>query len=238
MEMAKGHEIAWAIPGDSRGAAIRSDVDTNSQRVEQRFINNGIVWAYGGAERWALTSTGLGYRVAGNSPLGALHLSGSTTSTSTTVFLDSFAFNGVVAFRRANAGTTTVASSDEIGRHAYLGHDGTDYRNAARLKVMVDGAVSANSVPGMFVWETTAAGETAPTERLRLTGTGALVHRNNSTVIVDANSHIGLRAYTVATLPSASSASRLIYVSDGASSKRLAVSDGTNWRWPDGAVVS
>ena len=30
----------------------------------------------------------------------------------------------------------------------------------------------------------------------------------------------------------------LIYVSDGTSNKRQAVSDGTNWRWPDGAVVS
>ncbi len=45
--------------------------------------------------------------------------------------------------------------------------------------------------------------------------------------------------YTVATLPSAANNARcLIYVSDGTSNKRMAVSDGTNWRWPDGAVVS
>lgn len=48
-----------------------------------------------------------------------------------------------------------------------------------------------------------------------------------------------LPTYTVATLPSASTYSRgLIYVSDGTSNKRLAISDGTNWRWPDGAIVS
>lgn len=48
-----------------------------------------------------------------------------------------------------------------------------------------------------------------------------------------------LPTYTVATVPSASTYSRgLIYVSDGTSNKRLAISDGTNWRWPDGAVVS
>lgn len=44
-------------------------------------------------------------------------------------------------------------------------------------------------------------------------------------------------SYTVATLPTATSRG-LIYVSDGASNKRLAVADGANWRWPDGAIVS
>jgi hypothetical protein len=30
----------------------------------------------------------------------------------------------------------------------------------------------------------------------------------------------------------------MIYVSDGTANKRLAISDGAAWRWPDGAVVS
>lgn len=48
-----------------------------------------------------------------------------------------------------------------------------------------------------------------------------------------------LPSFTVATLPDAAAHSRgLIYVSDGTSNKRLAVSDGTNWRFPDGNVVS
>ncbi|MCA3297139.1 MAG: hypothetical protein ING28_03395 [Roseomonas sp.] len=46
-------------------------------------------------------------------------------------------------------------------------------------------------------------------------------------------------SFTVATLPSAASLTRgLIYVSNGTLNKRIAVSDGTNWRWPDGAIVS
>jgi hypothetical protein len=50
---------------------------------------------------------------------------------------------------------------------------------------------------------------------------------------------LGLAIYTVASLPVASSyTGGLIYVSDGTSNKRLAVSDGTDWRFPDGAVVS
>lgn len=46
------------------------------------------------------------------------------------------------------------------------------------------------------------------------------------------------RAYAVATLLSAATAARIIYASEGASNKRLAVSDGTNWRFRDGEVVS
>ncbi|MBP2294246.1 hypothetical protein [Azospirillum rugosum] len=46
-----------------------------------------------------------------------------------------------------------------------------------------------------------------------------------------------LPSYTIATLPTAT-ARGLIYVSDGAANRRLAVSDGTGWRWPDGAAVS
>jgi hypothetical protein len=30
----------------------------------------------------------------------------------------------------------------------------------------------------------------------------------------------------------------MIFVSDGTANKRLAISDGAAWRWPDGAVVA
>lgn len=44
-------------------------------------------------------------------------------------------------------------------------------------------------------------------------------------------------SYTVATLPVAT-ARGLVHVADGAGNRRLAVSDGASWRWPDGAAVS
>lgn len=48
-----------------------------------------------------------------------------------------------------------------------------------------------------------------------------------------------LRNYTVATLPDATKYQwGLIAVSDGTANKRLAISDGVAWRWPDGNVVS
>jgi hypothetical protein len=56
--------------------------------------------------------------------------------------------------------------------------------------------------------------------------------------VINASRHPVLRSYTVSTLPTASPAGQLIYVSDGTTNKRFAVSDAANWRWPDGAVVS
>ena len=48
-----------------------------------------------------------------------------------------------------------------------------------------------------------------------------------------------LPSFTVAGLPAAASyTGGVIYVSNGTVNKRLAVSDGTSWRWPDGAIVS
>lgn len=56
---------------------------------------------------------------------------------------------------------------------------------------------------------------------------------------VAATAPIQLASYTVGALPAAATWPRgMIYVSDGTANKRLAVSDGTNWRWPDGAIVS
>lgn len=48
-----------------------------------------------------------------------------------------------------------------------------------------------------------------------------------------------LASYSVGSLPNPASFPRsLVYVSNGTANKRLAISDGAAWRWPDGAVVS
>ena len=56
--------------------------------------------------------------------------------------------------------------------------------------------------------------------------------------VIDTAGRVRLISYTVAGLPSASPAGQMVYVSDGASNKRLAVSDGADWRFADGVVVS
>lgn len=135
-------------------------------------------------------------------------------------------------------GYDAVLAGDTLGEITAGGSDGAKIVEAARIAVIVEGTPGTGDMPGAWAFYTTPDGSDTPVERLRIGQDGKLVHRANSTTVVDANSHLGLRSYTVATLPSAAAAARMIYVSDGTSNKRLAVSDGTNWRWPDGAIVS
>lgn len=72
---------------------------------------------------------------------------------------------------------------------------------------------------------------------------GQVITRSNGLLPKDgterATAPLPLAVYTVTTLPSASVYTNcLIVVSNGTGNKRLALSDGTNWRFPDGNVVS
>ena len=63
--------------------------------------------------------------------------------------------------------------------------------------------------------------------------------RINAVLPMDGTEPMGaplvLKSYTIATLPSAASwTGGIVYVSDGASNKRLAVSNGSVWKYPDG----
>lgn len=100
--------------------------------------------------------------------------------------------------------------------------------------------VNAVATPVNFVRINGAGGGAPP----QITAQGAdanvaLLLLGKGTGPVQAGSPLQLPPYTVATLPAAASYPRcMIYVSDGAANKRLAISDGTSWRWPDGAVVA
>lgn len=100
--------------------------------------------------------------------------------------------------------------------------------------------VYATATPANYIRADAAASGGAP--RMGAQGSDTNIHMQlqaKGTAYVETTAPFRLPTYTVATLPSASTFSRcLIFVSDGTSNKRLAVSDGTNWRWPDGAVVS
>ena len=100
--------------------------------------------------------------------------------------------------------------------------------------------VNAVATPVNFVRINGAGGSAPP----QITAQGADTNVNllllgKGTGAVQAGSPLQLPTYTVATLPPAATYPRcMIYVSDGTANKRFAVSDGTSWRWPDGAVVA
>ena len=100
--------------------------------------------------------------------------------------------------------------------------------------------VNATGTPGNFVRvNATASGGTPQIIAQGSDTNVALQLSAKGAAVVSASNPLQLPGFTVATLPAAASYARsLIYVTDGTANKRLAISDGTAWRWPDGAVVS
>lgn len=100
--------------------------------------------------------------------------------------------------------------------------------------------VYATGTPANYIRADAAASGGAP--RFYAQGTDTNVHLQlvpKGTAYVESAAPFRLPTYTVATLPSASTFARcLIFVSDGSTSRRFAISDGSSWRWPDGEVVS
>ncbi|MBY0565489.1 MAG: DUF2793 domain-containing protein [Hyphomonadaceae bacterium] len=161
----------------------------------------------------------------------------------TRILTDIFGANAQFSFRRANgtpAAPSALLANDQIALFAAFGYGATGYSAAARARM--DYVASENwsdAAQGTdLVWYNTPNGSTTLTERLRIRQNGEIAVNANANVIADGAGHLRLRSYTVAGLPSATVAGQLIYVSNGTANKRLAVSDGTNWRWPDGAIVS
>lgn len=77
------------------------------------------------------------------------------------------------ASRSATIGThSTVASGDRLGGMTFNGSDGTAFRNAASIRVYVDGTPGTNDMPGRIALYTTADGANSVTERMRIDSAG------------------------------------------------------------------
>lgn len=76
-----------------------------------------------------------------------------------------------VMMLRSKAGDTAVADGITIGILSFSGHDGTDYNEAAKITAVVDGAVSANTVPMALVFDVSADQSAGLKTRLKLAPT-------------------------------------------------------------------
>lgn len=97
------------------------------------------------------------------------------------------------------------------------------------------GAVFAGEVPARIAFFT-GTSTSNRTERLQIKSAGDL-QMGGANTLINASRHPVLRAYAAAALRAASLAGQLIYISDGSGGKRLAISHGTDWRWPDRDVL-
>ena len=66
-------------------------------------------------------------------------------------------------------GNAIVSNGGQLGVVSFHGNDGTEFVEAARIQVEVDGTPGANDMPGRLVFFTTADGASSPTEQLRIT---------------------------------------------------------------------
>lgn len=148
-----------------------------------------------------------------NDGSAALHIVDSGAGAANQVFLGTPPILG-----NGNGGPLVNAGTNGKASQAAVAPAGT--ANA----VQVNGAAAGGS-PGIAATGTDANVSLS----LAAKGTGAIL----------AGAPIQIPSYAVGSLPAAAGYPRcLIYVADGAGNRRLAVSDGTSWRWPDGTVVS
>lgn len=84
----------------------------------------------------------------------------------------------VSSFNKARGGVigthAIVQSGDAIGDLRFAGSDGTQFIEAASIRVSVDGTPGTNDMPGRLVFSTTADGASSPTERMRIDSAGSV----------------------------------------------------------------
>ena len=144
--------------------------------------------------------------------------------------------------KSATVGTyTVVASGDQLGAIGFRGADGSGFVTGASISAEVDGTPGSSDMPGRLLLKTTPDGSSSATERMRITNAGDVgIGKTPTTgITLDLNGRLGLKSYTVGTLPSAATqAGAIIYVSDAAGTPCVALSDGTNWKRCDDCSVT
>ena len=160
--------------------------------------------------------------------------------------------NALTLSTPASSVNQLTVTSSVLGGTPSIAATGTDANIPVAISAKNIAPVRFNS-RGNLAFEVNAVA--TPTNFVRINGTAtgtppqitaqgadanvALLLLGKGTGAVQAGSPLQLPSFTVATLPPAASYPRcMIHVADGTANKRLAISDGAAWRWPDGAVVS
>ncbi len=75
-----------------------------------------------------------------------------------------------------------VGSGSLLGRIDFMGSDGTNFIQAARIEVSVDGTPGVNDMPGSMVFKTTADGGSSASTRLTIAASGLVTVAGSATV--------------------------------------------------------
>jgi hypothetical protein len=127
------------------------------------------------------TSTALANVYVAASAIGpALQIEGNTGSAAALSITRQTGAAANIILQRGVTGTPS-ADGHAVGQINFNGFDGTNFRNAAQITAVVDGTPGTDDMPGRLVLSTTLDGQSSPTERVRLTNTGALLVGTTST---------------------------------------------------------
>lgn len=142
---------------------------------------------------------------------------------------------GGLLLHHNNEGETFPVTGDRLGYVLFGSTAGASQYQGGGIEARAEGDYSATSTPTYFVFATSPSGTTVRAERMRIAA-GGLVSITGS-LTVGGTSRPG--TFTIATLPSASAVGRgaRAAVSDGTSNRSSVESDGTVWRYFDGAAV-
>ncbi len=153
-------------------------------------------------------------------------------------------FQGRGASGSLAAPGATAANSRLFGLGG-SGHDGSSFvtQMAALIEINADDVWAGSSHPTRIAFRTTPSGATAAgggTERMRITPTGDVgIGLTSPAAKLDVDGPVRVKSYAKSSLPSATAAGQMIYVSDEAGGPVIAFSDGTSWRRAtDRAIVS
>jgi hypothetical protein len=129
------------------------------------------------------TSTALETKTQANNALAPSQQGAANTIAGSSQGLFFYGTTGVargnLIFSRSNSATvgshTVIGGNAHMGGLIFTGSDGTSFVPGAEIFAASDGTPGADVMPGRLVFSTTADGAATPTERMRLTNSGALL---------------------------------------------------------------
>jgi hypothetical protein len=155
--------------------------------ADSYFASNNFIWANGGTERARIDSSGRllvgtsSYIDVWNTAQNLILAGGANKG----IGIASAGGPCIVSMVRSSgtdpAAFGLVANDDILGVLNWNGGDGSTRIGAARIQAAVDGTPGASDMPGRLVFMTTADGGSGPTERARITSTGAVLVGTTST---------------------------------------------------------
>jgi hypothetical protein len=118
----------------------------------------------------------------------AFQLEGTTSDTSAAAIVRNSADANPAVLKLAKSRGTTIGSNtvissgDSVGAIHFQGSDGTQFVEAGRVEVVVDGSPGANDLPGRIVLSTSLDGASAATEKWRVTNDGVFCYNQETPI--------------------------------------------------------